>query len=87
MDYCETCELSMCYVCSNEHFDGNHRVSWGFDIFKDMEPPRSDLNEVFNSGYRTLFDWESAKCPCGKKLIGSVTSTICVACGTATCSP
>ena len=76
----------MCYMCANEHFDAFHRVDWGFDIFNKMEPPRNDLNEKFNSGYRTLMDFEDAKCPCGAKLVGKVQTTVCSACGTATCS-
>ena len=51
-----------------------------------MEPPHNEKNDSFNSGYRTLFDWESAKCPCGARLVGKQTSSICSACGTATCS-
>ena len=76
----------MCYMCSHDHVDNNHTVDWGFDVFNSMEPPRNEINEQFNAGYRTLIDWESAKCPCGTKLVGNQHSTICSACGTATCS-
>ena len=73
-------------MCSHDHVDGNHTVDWGFDVFNSMEPSRNDMNDLFNAGYRTLLDWESAKCPCGTKLVGNKNSTICSACGTATCS-
>jgi hypothetical protein len=84
---CNTCEMGMCYICSHDHVDTFHSVDWGFDVFNAMEPSRSEINDKFNAGYRTLLDFETVKCPCGKKLVGQVTSTICSACGTATCSP
>ena len=58
-------------MCSHDHVNGNHTVDWGFDVFNAMEPSRSDVNDKFNKGYRTLMDWESAKCPCGTKLVGN----------------
>ncbi len=64
----------MCYLCGNEHSDRNHTIDWGFDIFKAMEAPRDEKNEAFNAGYRTLFDFEKAKCPCGGKLVGKKVS-------------
>lgn len=76
----------MCYICANDHMDQHHTVDWGFDIFSHMEPSRSDLNDDFNAGYRTLFDFEQAKCPCGAPLVGKRDATVCAACGTATCS-
>jgi len=79
--------MGMCYICSHDHIDTFHSVDWGFDVFNAMEPSRSEINDKFNAGYRTLLDFETAKCPCGKKLVGSVTSTVCSACGSATCSP
>jgi hypothetical protein len=50
-------------MCSNHHFDKNHQVDWGYDIFKYIEPPHNDENELFNSGYRTILDLEEMKCP------------------------
>ena len=73
-------------MCANDHIDNFHQVDWGFDIFNKMEAPRNELNEKFNAGYRTLIDFEDAKCPCGAKLVGKVSTTVCSACGTATCS-
>ena len=78
--------MGMCYICSHSHSDGNHTIDWGFDVFNAMEPPRNEINEKFNAGYRTLLDFESAKCPCGTPLVGKTSSTVCSACGTATCS-
>jgi hypothetical protein len=71
LEYCKTCSLSMCYICSHTHVENNHTIDWGFDVFNSMEPPRNELNEKFNAGHRSLLDFESAKCPCGKKLVGS----------------
>ena len=73
-------------MCANHHIDENHTVDWGFDVFGVMEAPRDEKNEAFNAGYRTLLDFEKAKCPCGNKLPGFKSSTVCAACGTATCS-
>lgn len=70
----------------NEHFDNNCNVDWGFDVFNAMEPSRDELNDKFNAGYRTLIDFEDARCPCGSRLVGKKTATVCAACGTATCS-
>ena len=36
---------------------------------------------------QVLLDFEDAKCPCGSKLVGKQNSSVCAACGTATCSP
>ena len=83
---CKSCEAGMCYICANEHIDMHHTVDWGFDIFNYMDAPRDEKNEAFNSGYRTLFDFSKAKCPCGSPLVGKKNSTICSCCGTATCS-
>ena len=87
LEYCRTCEQGQCYICSHDHSDNNHTIDWGFDIFNVMEAPRNEINEQFNAGYRTLLDWESAKCPCGTPLVGIRHATMCSACGTVTCSP
>lgn len=76
----------MCYMCANDHASQNHTVDWGFDIFNLMEPPRNELNEKFNEGNLTTLDMAKLKCPCGNRIPGIKTSTICAACGTATCS-
>lgn len=86
LEYCLTCEAGMCYICSNDHIEMHHTVDWGFDVFNAMEAPRDDKNEAFNAGYRSLFSFEEAKCPCGGSLVGKKGSTVCAACGTATCS-
>ena len=41
----------MCYICANEHFDKGHQVDWGFDIFEQLEEPKSEINEQMNAGY------------------------------------
>ncbi len=43
-------------------------------------------NERFNQGYPYLLDLKKLKCPCGTPFLSKETSTICSACGTATCS-
>ena len=86
LEHCVTCDMGMCYTCTNSHVDDHHVIDWGFDIFKLMEPPHNELNEQFNAGHRCLFDWEDAKCPCGAKLKGKRSAAICSCCGTATCS-
>jgi hypothetical protein len=86
LEFCVTCEAGMCYICTNDHIDMHHTIDWGFDIFNAMEAPRNEKNELFNAGYRSLLDWEEAKCPCGAPLVGKKTSAVCGACGTATCS-
>ena len=68
LEYCITCSLGMCYMCSNDHFDNNHQIDWGYDIFKFLEPAHNDENELFNSGFRTTFDLEEMKCPCGRSI-------------------
>lgn len=73
-------------MCADDHVNSHHTHDWGFDIFNAMEPPRNEVNDLFNAGYRTLFDWGEARCPCGNKLAGKKSATICSACGTATCS-
>jgi hypothetical protein len=86
LEMCLSCEAGMCYICANEHMEMNHTVDWGFDIFNIMEAPRNEKNELFNSGYRALLDFEEGKCPCGTPLVGKKGTTVCAACGTATCS-
>ena len=86
LEFCMSCEAGMCYICANDHIDMHHTVDWGFDIFNTMEPPRNEVNESFNAGYRSLLDFEQTKCPCGNPLINNKQSAVCAACGTATCS-
>ncbi len=86
LEMCLSCEAGMCYICGNEHFDQNHTVDWGFDIFNVMEAPRDEKNEAFNSGYRTLLDFNKTKCPCGNSIPGKKTAAVCACCGTVTCS-
>lgn len=76
LEYCKTCSMGMCYMCSNEHFDMHHIIDWGYDIFKYLEAPKNTDNENFNLGYRTTFDMEELKCPCGKKIKNSKFSTM-----------
>ena len=86
LEMCVSCDAGMCYICANEHADEFHTIDWGFDIFNLMEAPRNELNDQFNQGYRATLDLAKLRCPCGNKIAGIRTSTICAACGTATCS-
>ena len=65
IEYCKTCQIGMWYTCGNEHIDKGHIMDWGYDIFKYMEAPRDDSNELMNLGYRTILDLEDAKWPWG----------------------
>jgi len=58
LEFCMSCEAGMCYICANDHIGMHHTVDWGFDIFNTMEPPRNEVNESFNAGYRSLLDFE-----------------------------
>ena len=86
LEYCTSCDMGMCYICANNHADKFCTIDWGFDIFNRMEAPRNELNDQFNKGHRATLDLDKLKCPCGNKIAGIRTSTICAACGTATCS-
>ena len=86
LEQCVSCDTGMCYVCANDHADNHHTIDWGFDIFNDMEAPRNETNEIFNLGHRATVDLLKLKCPCGNQIPGIRTSSICAACGTATCS-
>ena len=86
LEQCKSCGTGMCYMCSNNHSENFHTIDWGFDIFNYMETPRNEINEKFNYGYRTTVDLMKLKCPCGNPIPGIRSSTICAACGTATCS-
>ena len=86
LEQCVSCQIGMCYICANEHADQYHTIDWGFDIFKYMESPRNETNDNFNKGYRAVVDLTKLKCPCGNDIPGLRTSSICAACGTATCS-
>ena len=76
----------MWYIWGNSHVDNNHVIDWGYDIFKYLEVPHNKENEKFNSGYRTLFDLEDMKCPCGKHIKHSKFSTMWATCGSWACS-
>ena len=45
LEYCNTCQMGMCYMCAHEHFDDHHTVDWGFDVFNAMEPSRNEVND------------------------------------------
>ena len=86
LEYCVTCAIGMCYMCSNHHSDLHHTIDWGYDIFKHLEAPHNTDNELFNTGYRTTLDLEELKCPCGSLIKNSKYSTMCAVCGSWTCS-
>lgn len=87
LEYCNTCSLSICYTCGNKHFDKYCNMEWGLDIFDNLELSKNDKNEKFNLGYPFTFDMQKLKCPCGSPFLSKMSSSICSACGTATCSP
>ncbi len=87
LEYCNTCEISFCYTCGNKHIDAYCNVEWGMDVFDSLEVSKNDKNEKFNTGHPFVVDLEKLKCPCGSPFLSKPTSSICSACGTATCSP
>mmetsp|Transcript_1218 Transcript_1218/g.1280 ORF Transcript_1218/g.1280 Transcript_1218/m.1280 type:complete len:333 (+) Transcript_1218:37-1035(+) len=86
IERCISCNIRGCYMCSHDHFDKGCNVEWGHRVFDDMKMPDSDKNVMFNQGYVTKLSLKKLKCPCGKPFVNSPSSTICSACGTATCS-
>lgn len=86
LEYCNTCSVTICYTCSNSHIDKYCDVQWGNDIFVDLEDSKNDKNERFNLGYPFTLNLDKVQCPCGSPFLSKMTSTICSACGTATCS-
>jgi hypothetical protein len=86
LEYCNTCSSSICYTCGNNHFDKYCNVEWGLEVFDSIEGAKNEKNEKFNLGYPYLIDTQTLKCPCGTHFLSKPTSTICAACGTATCS-
>ena len=86
LEYCRHCQLGMCYMWSNTHFDMHHSIDWGYDIFKFIQPPENEITELFNSGYRTIFDIEKLKWPWGNSIKKSKYSTMWAVWGSWTCS-
>jgi len=85
-EYCISCEVGGCYLCGNRHFDSNCEVEWGNDVIEKLKPIENQINLRFNLGYPFQINLLNLKCPCGKDFLESEKSTICSACGTATCS-
>jgi hypothetical protein len=86
LEYCNTCSMSLCYSCSNNHMDKYCNIEWGLEIFSDLKLAQTEKNEKFNLGYPFNLNLNFLKCPCGTDFLSSPTSTICIACATATCS-
>ena len=85
-EYCIDCQLQFCYICGNEHIDSRCNVEWGRELSTKIKLPVSEKNIRFNRGYPFILNLNSLKCPCGTDLLESKNSSICSACGTATCS-
>lgn len=84
---CKTCKNELCYSCAEAHQDLSHDVIGGVrGIDTELEPPRNDLNRLFNEGAECLLHLDQLKCPCGRGFLESPSSAICCVCGTATCS-
>lgn len=90
LEYCNDCKISICYTCGNNHIDKFCNLEWGIDVLEHLSVMNENLtekNEKFNLGYPFILNLEKLKCPCGSDFLSKSTSTICSACGTATCSP
>lgn len=88
-EYCNSCNLSFCYKCGNDHFDMHCNVSWGNDLvlLPNAINYHNEKNMKFNLGYPFVIDLTNLKCPCGTEFLNNENSAICSACGIATCSP
>ena len=58
----------------------------GYDIFEHLKDEDTQKADLFNQGYPAILDLGKLKCPCGKTFLSSPESTVCAACGSATCS-
>ncbi len=59
----------------------------GYGVLENLKDQATDKADLFNRGYPCVLDLAKLKCPCGKRILDSDESTICAACGSATCSP
>lgn len=81
-EHCRDCDMSLCYICSHAHIDYGCQVHWDYPL----APSAISVLDKFNAGYKTQIDWEELKCSCGQPWAQGTQPTICIACGTATCS-
>ena len=81
-DYCRSCDMKMCYMCAHPHFDHGCHVSHTPHKGPEINPSLKG----FNWGALTLLSWKDLLCSCGKPWTDGHEPTICVACGSATCS-
>lgn len=58
----------------------------GLEVFNDLELAVDEKNDTLNLGHPFTVDLEALKCPCGTPFLDKSTSSICAACGSATCS-
>ncbi|EAR87850.1 hypothetical protein TTHERM_00006140 (macronuclear) [Tetrahymena thermophila SB210] len=86
-EFCVSCELEMCYICSHKHITNHCDVSWGEDSYKKYNlAPKSQKNKDYNCGHLAKLHLQNLKCPCGKPIEHEMNAGICAACSTATCS-
>ena len=81
-EYCKECDMKLCYMCSNQHHHHGHHVNWAYP----HTPVTNELTKHFHRGCKVSLNCESLKCVCGKDWASGPQPTICIACGTATCS-
>lgn len=85
-EHCLTCKEDLCFSCTNNHYDNLCEIEWGVDLIPNLKKPYNEVNIKFNLGYPFILNLEEIKCPCGTPFLESNNSSICSACGTATCS-
>lgn len=52
-EHCRTCDIDICYICSNKHMEHECRVS----VDSKIKPSESETIELFNIGCKTLLNW------------------------------
>jgi hypothetical protein len=58
----------------------------GYGVFEHLKDEDTKKADQFNKGLPAILDLTKLKCPCGKPFLMGTDSTVCGACGTATCS-
>lgn len=86
-EYCQTCLIELCYVCSHPHFDFGCTIHCTFHLGKPpVYTPLNETHRLFNEGYKTHLSIPDLHCTCGKPWTEGTQPTICTACANATCS-
>jgi len=93
---CQTCERTMCFLCSEPHLESNHDVKNRNELLRN---PPADIRlntakyavalqtlKSLNDGAKIMLRLQSVKCPCGKPFDDNDNCAVCCFCVSATCS-